>query len=69
MPNLDGYDTTSEIRNAKAGVEYISIPIIAMTASAMEGDRERCITAGMNDYITKPIKPKTLKNRLLTWLN
>lgn len=69
MPNLDGYDATSEIRNAKAGIEYISIPIIAMTASAMEGDRERCITAGMNDYITKPIKPKTLKNRLLTWLN
>tara|TARA_B110000046_G_scaffold176072_1_gene201341 strand:+ start:356 stop:3415 length:3060 start_codon:yes stop_codon:yes gene_type:complete len=69
MPNLNGYDATSEIRNAKAGINYIHVPIIAMTASAMEGDRERCIAAGMNDYITKPIKPKTLKERLITWLN
>jgi signal transduction histidine kinase/ActR/RegA family two-component response regulator len=69
MPNLDGYSATSEIRNAKAGEQYIHVPIIAMTASAMEGDRERCLAAGMNDYITKPIKPSTLKNKLLTWLN
>ncbi|MGB5790663.1 ATP-binding protein [uncultured Pseudoalteromonas sp.] len=69
MPNLNGYDTTSEIRNAKAGIEYIHVPIIAMTASAMEGDRERCLTAGMNDYITKPIKPQTLKDKLITWLS
>jgi two-component system, sensor histidine kinase and response regulator len=69
MPNLNGYDTTSEIRNAKAGIAYIHVPIIAMTASAMEGDRERCLTAGMNDYITKPIKPQTLKDKLITWLN
>ena len=39
-----------------------------MTASAMAGDRERCITAGMNDYITKPIKPKVLKDKLAMWL-
>lgn len=69
MPNLNGYDTTSEIRNSKAGVDYTYIPIIAMTASAMEGDRERCLTAGMNDYITKPIKPRTLKDKLITWLS
>ncbi|MBQ4832446.1 response regulator [Pseudoalteromonas sp. MMG010] len=69
MPNLDGYDTTTAIRNAKAGSDYIHIPIIAMTASAMQGDRERCLAAGMNDYITKPIKPDTLKNKLVTWLN
>lgn len=68
MPNLNGYDTTSEIRNNKAGIVYRHIPIIAMTASAMAGDRERCISAGMNDYITKPIKPKTLKNKLAMWL-
>ncbi|WP_369621115.1 ATP-binding protein [Pseudoalteromonas distincta] len=69
MPNLNGYDTTSEIRNSKAGVDYTYIPIIAMTASAMEGDRERCLAAGMNDYITKPIKPETLKDKLITWLS
>jgi CheY-like chemotaxis protein len=40
-----------------------------MTASAMEGDRERCLAAGMNDYITKPIKPQTLKDKLITWLS
>ena len=69
MPNLNGYDTTSEIRNSRAGVDYTHIPIIAMTASAMEGDRERCLAAGMNDYITKPIKPQTLKDKLITWLS
>ena len=69
MPNLNGYDATSAIRSGKAGSEYSYVPIIAMTASAMEGDRERCLAAGMNDYITKPIKPQTLKSKLLTWLN
>jgi PAS domain S-box-containing protein len=69
MPNLNGYDTTSEIRNSKAGIQYKNIPIIAMTASAMAGDRERCIAAGMNDYITKPIKPVTLKDKLSIWLS
>ncbi|AQQ01180.1 hybrid sensor histidine kinase/response regulator [Pseudoalteromonas aliena] len=69
MPNLNGYDTTNAIRNSKAGSNYANVPIIAMTASAMEGDRQRCLAAGMNDYITKPIKPHTLKSKLLTWLN
>ncbi|MBB1300331.1 response regulator [Pseudoalteromonas sp. SR44-8] len=68
MPNLNGYDTTSAIRCNKAGADYAKVPIIAMTASAMAGDRERCITAGMNDYITKPIKPKVLKDKLAMWL-
>ena len=68
MPNLNGYDTTSAIRSSKAGADYAKVPIIAMTASAMAGDRERCITAGMNDYITKPIKPKVLKDKLAMWL-
>lgn len=69
MPNLNGYDTTAAIRKGQAGGIYKHVPIIAMTASAMAGDRERCISAGMNDYITKPIKPDTLKNKLIMWLN
>ncbi|MGS0496761.1 hybrid sensor histidine kinase/response regulator [Pseudoalteromonas sp. S1727] len=69
MPNLNGYDTTAAIRKGHAGTAYKQVPIIAMTASAMAGDRERCISAGMNDYITKPIKPDTLKSKLIMWLN
>ena len=69
MPNLNGYDTTAAIRKGQAGTIYKHVPIIAMTASAMAGDRERCISAGMNDYITKPIKPDTLKSKLIMWLN
>ena len=68
MPNLNGYDTTRKIRYAKAGEDYACVPIIAMTASVMEGDRERCLAVGMNDYITKPVNPKTLKQRLQAWL-
>ncbi|MCQ8876761.1 ATP-binding protein [Pseudoalteromonas shioyasakiensis] len=69
MPNMNGYEATSEIRCGAAGNAYLHVPIIAMTASAMAGDRERCIAAGMNDYITKPIKPDTLKNKLAMWLS
>ena len=69
MPNLNGYDTTTAIRKGHAGAIYKQVPIIAMTASAMAGDRERCISVGMNDYITKPIRPDTLKNKLIMWLN
>lgn len=68
MPELDGYDATKAIRNGKAGEHNTRIPIIAMTANAMIGDREKCISAGMDDYITKPIVEANLKTKLRAWL-
>ena len=55
MPNMDGFEATKAIRSGTAGDEYKDIPIIALTANAMAGDKERCLSAGMNDYLTKPI--------------
>ena len=68
MPHMDGYKATKAIREGLAGEHYSNIPIIAMTASAMLGDREKCLEAGMNDYITKPISPSVLSKRLQHWL-
>lgn len=62
MPELDGYEATRRLR---AGGCHA--PIVAMTASAVKGDRERCIDAGMNDYVTKPIDLKVLRNVLARW--
>ena len=63
MPEMDGYEATREIR--KKGN---SIPIVAMTANAIAGDRERCLEAGMDDYVSKPVKPDALAKVLKTWL-
>ncbi|WP_217874113.1 ATP-binding protein [Pseudoalteromonas shioyasakiensis] len=68
MPNLNGYDCTKAIRQGKTGEKYQDVVIIAMTASAMAGDREKCLSVGMNDYITKPIKQATLRKKLSMWL-
>ena len=64
MPELDGIETTREIRKREAGTEK-HIPIIAMTASAMKGDRERCLDAGMDGYIPKPVKPRKIIEELV----
>lgn len=68
MPRLDGYDASAEIRRREAGITGgRHIPIVAMTANAMMGDREKCIAAGMDDYITKPIQADDLKRVLEQW--
>ena len=64
MPELDGYEATRQIRSGQAGMHYKHVPIIAMTANALKGDREKCLEAGMNDHIPKPIMIDVLKNRL-----
>lgn len=64
MPRLDGYETTRAIRQAPAMSKYAQIPIIALTANAMVGDREKCLEVGMNDYIAKPLDKLLLVNKL-----
>lgn len=68
MPIMDGFTTTQNIRNGMAGEQNRDITIVAMTANAMQGDREKCIQSGMNDYLTKPIDEKLLAQCLLKWL-
>jgi len=65
MPEMDGYDTTRLIRQNE---QFKSLPIIALTAKAMQGDREKCIEAGASDYITKPVDTEQLLSLLRVWL-
>ena len=67
MPNVDGYAATGIIRDSNSRVLNHDVPIIAMTANAMVGDREKCIRAGMDDYLSKPIRPIELAEMLDEW--
>jgi len=68
MPEMDGFEAASAIRSATADVLDPGIPIIAMTANAMQGDRELCLKAGMSDYLSKPVRQDLLKQMLEKWL-
>jgi two-component system, sensor histidine kinase and response regulator len=62
MPEMDGHEATRAIRSAG-----YRMPIIAMTANAMKGDREKCMVSGMDDYISKPVDPEKLLEKLQKW--
>ena len=68
MPEMDGLDATRHIRDQHSAVRNHHIPIIAMTAHALQGDKERCLEAGMDDYVTKPVSPAALTAALERWL-
>lgn len=66
MPVMDGFDATRNIRNSKKS--YANIPIIAVTANALSSDRERCLQAGMSDYLSKPFQLDDIRSKLQIWL-
>ncbi|HTJ96624.1 MAG TPA: response regulator [Rhodocyclaceae bacterium] len=68
MPVMDGYEATQAIRQGLGNILNPNIPIVAMTANAMAGDRERVLEVGMNDYMSKPVNPKTMDEILQRWL-
>lgn len=69
MPEMDGFEATRIIRDPSSAVLNHNAVIIALTAHAMEGDRERCLAAGMDDYVTKPVQPQQLKMALERWVS
>ncbi len=64
MPEMDGYEATAEIRCRQSGAR---VPIVAMTAGAMEEDREKCLLAGMDDHVSKPIDPELIREVIERW--
>lgn len=68
MPIMDGFEATAAIRRLGERYSSFNLPIIAMTANAVSGDKERCLAVGMDDYISKPININTLKEKLERWL-
>jgi PAS domain S-box-containing protein len=68
MPVMDGIEATRHIRDSRSAVLNHDIPIIALTANAMQSDREACLAAGMNDFLPKPIRKNELRETLIKWL-
>ena len=66
MPEMDGFETMRQIRQMK---QFESLPMIALTAKAMKGDREKCIAAGASDYVSKPVDTDQLVSLLRVWLH
>ncbi len=66
MPGMDGYETIQAIR---AKSEFRRLPILALTAKAMKGDREKCLEAGASDYLAKPVNVEQLLSALRMWLH
>jgi CheY-like chemotaxis protein len=66
MPGMDGYETMKEIRREP---RFRTLPILALTAKAMKGDREKCLNAGASDYIAKPVNRDQLVSLLRVWLH
>ncbi|AWB68702.1 hypothetical protein C2869_20900 [Saccharobesus litoralis] len=69
MPEMDGYEATRAIRAGQAGDKNAAVAIIALTANAMKGDKDKCIQAGMDDYLTKPIDEAKLEQKIRQWTN
>ncbi len=68
MPVMNGYEATAAIRSGGSRIRNTAVPIIAMTANATQGDREKCLEAGMNDYMSKPVKKQILAELIEKWL-
>ncbi len=69
MPEMDGFEACRQIRRLNAATASTRIPIVAITANAMKGDRERCLAAGMDDYVSKPFTQENLRIVIERWLS
>jgi len=68
MPGLDGIETTRRIRGSSHGATATDVPVIALTAHAIKGNRDKCLNAGMNDYISKPFDSTRFAETITRWL-